>query len=199
MKPALLLISRDAELEARLRRALPPAAAAPDLTVLPALPESLLAFSPGCLLLLDSAAAPFRSIPRSQQTPVPAVLWLGVLPLLAKSLPPAEELAGPVVDFLDRSLPVSKLAFILQQHLEAVSRCPRDLPAPPSDPAAVQAAINNALTGILGNAELAAELAQSVPRRLPPPLAARLQCIVELASRMRRLISASVLPQQARP
>ncbi|TAN23510.1 MAG: hypothetical protein EPN33_05025 [Acidobacteria bacterium] len=199
MRTALLLFTRDANLELRVRRALPvmrgheialtAAGSWGGAAVRPPAPGWLLA-------LVDVRAAGQAGTPPpftqgGTNRPLP-LLWLGEAPLLTAGLPAPEDLPGPVIDFLDRNLPVSKLAFILQQHLTAAYLRFRHLPREiQSSPGEVHVALNNALTGILGNAELAAELARAPARRVPPPLTERLECIVELATRMRALMNAT--------
>jgi hypothetical protein len=183
----VLLLSQDAELAARVRQALPPElplalhcadryAAAPD-------PHGWL------LVLVDGRLELAGGAPGAAP-----VLWLGSGPLVAA--PAREALPGPMVDYVDRRQAGSKLAFILHQHLtRAYLRRRRQPPAgAPPAPEALQAQINNALTGLLGNAELAAELAAGAGRRVPPPLGQRLDRILELALAMRELLSAAAWP-----
>ncbi|MGH9475155.1 MAG: hypothetical protein ACRD1C_02360 [Terriglobales bacterium] len=189
MRHDLLLISRDTELAARLRRALPLPAARLELSVATA--DAIWPLRIWRLLLLDAREFPAVSVhPVQDGVPVP-VLWLGEPPLLPAGLPPVTSLPGPVVDFLDRSLPASALAFILQQHLAAAYlRARRTAAPPPPAPGQLRAALNNALTGLLGNAQLAADQSAEL-RRLPPVLVQRLHCIAELADSVRLLVAAS--------
>jgi hypothetical protein len=181
----VLLLSRDAELAARIRRALPgglPLELHCADTYTPALdPRGWLLILVDEQLELGGAAA--------GDAPV---LWLGTGPLLA--VPDRDALPGPIVDYMDRNQASSKLAFILHQHLTGAYLRRLRLPptsAPAPAPEQLRAQINNALTGILGNAELAAELAANAGRKLPEPLGQRLERILELALQMRELLMAA--------
>lgn len=205
MKQRIVLISPDSELAGRVARALP-AAAAVDLAIAAALPAAAPWLGAGgrenavCLLALCDvravAAAPEAAPPRWAVVPAPVpTLWLGEPPRLAAGVPAGERLPGPIVDYLDRGLPASKLAFILEQHLAAERlrrrRCPAPLAAAPAAPGELRAQINNDLTAILGNAELAAQWVRSGSRRLPPPVGLRLERILELATHLRQLMAGS--------
>lgn len=192
MTHQVLLVSRDPDLAQRVGRALPAAIpnelhCAPHYRE-PADPRGWL------LLLLDAHAASGAAAAAASPAGPPCgpILWLGDAPLVTQGAPgpqgPWPGLPGRVVDYLDRRLAPSKLAFILHQHLAAAYlHRMRSLPPPlAADGGALRSEINNALTGILGNAELA--LAAS--RRLPAPLGLRLQRISELAARMRDLVVA---------
>jgi hypothetical protein len=204
VKQRIVLISPDPELAGRVARALP-AAAAVDLAIAAALPEAAPLWGGGgregavCLLALCDvralAAAP-AAAPRLTVVPAPvSTLWLGEAPRLAAGLPAEVRLPGPIVDYLDRGLPASKLAFILEQHLAAERlrrrRCPAPVAMPPAAPGELRAQINNDLTAILGNAELAAQSLRAGSRRLPPPVCLRLERILELATHLRQLMAGS--------
>ena len=181
----VLLLSRDAELAERIRRALP--------VMLPLELHCADAYASApdgrgwLLLLVDGRMEPSAGAGAAEAP----VLWLGEGPL--RAAPEAAALPGRLVDYLDRSQPSSKLAFILHQHLAGAYL--RWLRTPPAGAALTpeerQAQINNALAGILGNAELAAELAATAGRRLPAPLGRRLERILELALQMRELLLAA--------
>lgn len=149
-------------------------------------------------ILLDAAAVaaePAAAIflAAKPQLPAPPVLWLGEPPQLTAAcrlLPGSYE---HVRDYLDRQWPVSKLAFILQQHLAvaylrrhhqpagaAADCCRRRLVEAPE----LQQQLNNGLTGILGNAELLLERGRS----LPPAWRQRLARITDLAVDMHQLV-----------
>ncbi len=183
----VLLVSRDAALAARIRQALPGALplelhCSEAYTAAPEGREWLLVLVDGGLERTEPAAA--GAAP---------VLWLGEGPL--RAAPERAALPGPMLDYLDRNQPSSKLAFILHQHLTGAYL--RRLRTPPAGalppPEELQARINNALAGILGNAELAAEAA-AAGRRLPAPLGLRLERILELALQMRSLLLAAAWP-----
>lgn len=152
------------------------------------------------------APAPPPSPPSPPPIP-PPWLWLGEGPLLTAAPDPRLPRPRPILDFLPRDLPASKLAFILHQHLTAAYlQRMRALSASPITAllAAVgreelQGQINNTLTGLLGNAQLASALALEAGRRLPPPLALRLERICELAGQMRDLLLAFPLAQSPSP
>lgn len=139
----------------------------------------------------QSAAAAFLT--GTPIAPAPLILWLGEQPQLTAAgrlLPGCYE---RVADYLDREWPVSKLAFILQHRLKAAYlrrnhqvSSPGGATHPGSQPdgSELQRQINNALTGIVGNAELLLDPA----RRLPPPLRQRLACISDLAGEIGNLI-----------
>lgn len=188
MRQSVLLISGDSGLAARIERALPPTA------VLDRRSDLAWVRAGGAqswlLALIDGRNVGAAAFPPGRDI---HVLWLGEPPLLAAGLPPADCLPGPVVDFLDRNLPASALAFILQQHLAAAYlRALRAAPRPALAAEPVRTDLNNALTGLLGNAQLAAA-GGATGRRLPPPLAQRLHCIEELAERVHRLLAAGAV------
>ncbi|HEY8054992.1 MAG TPA: hypothetical protein VIE13_03670 [Terriglobales bacterium] len=210
MKQRILLISTDGDLAARVARALP-AAAAVELVTAAALPAAARSEEDCLLALFDvRAAGAVEATPAALQVvavPVPT-LWLGEPPRLAAGVPAREMLPGPIVDYLDRGLPVSKLAFILDQHLTAERLRRRRLPGravtPPASSGELRAQINNDLTAILGNAELASTWLRSGARRMPPPVSLRLERILEVAVHLRQLIAASPWgpesgPQAQRP
>ncbi|MGH9466757.1 MAG: hypothetical protein ACRD1Y_05325 [Terriglobales bacterium] len=193
MKASLLLISPDEQLVRRVERALPLAPMAElRLVVAPGWPQAGIV-PPPVLVLWDVNATEPQPSAAPSEAGIP-VLWMGIMPLLAAGLPD-NGLPGPVVDFLDRELPSSKLAFVLQQHLAAayLRSLHRGRPGRQA-PEQFHADLNNALTGLIGNAELAAELARAPHRRLPPPLAERLDCIVDLAGRVRALLESAPWP-----
>lgn len=211
MKQRILLISTDGDLAARVARALP-AAAAVELVTAAALPAAARSEEDCLLALFDVRAAGTVEAPPAAALQVVAVpvptLWLGEPPRLAAGVPAREMLPGPIVDYLDRALPVSKLAFILDQHLTAERLRRRRLPGravtPPASSGELRAQINNDLTAILGNAELASAWLRSGARRMPPPVSLRLERILEVAVHLRQLIAASPWgpesgPQAQRP
>lgn len=184
MRQSVLLVSHDSALAARVERALPPSAVLHQNADLASLGAE--GPQPWLLALIDGRAAGAAAFHPGRDIPV---LWLGELPLLAAGLPPADCLPGPVVDFLDRNLPASALTFILQQHVTAAYlRALRASSRPALAVVPFHADLNNALTGLLGNAHLAAAPGAG-GRRLPPPLVERLHCIEELAERVQRLLA----------
>ncbi|HXR98169.1 MAG TPA: hypothetical protein VN709_10035 [Terriglobales bacterium] len=211
MPHAILLLTNDALLAEKVRRALPTNIPA-TLTIAPAVdtaPE--VAPARGWLLILcDSHALGRAAAAPPPSTSSSPVLWLGEAPTSSAiaAIPPAWR--ERIVDYLDRRLPASKLAFILQQHLSAAylrhlrrvgtavahggaaSIGPRALPYD-----VLQHQLNNTLTGIIGNAALASELAADAGRRLQAPLALRLQRINELSVRLRDLLAAQPAPVPA--
>lgn len=123
----------------------------------------------------------------------PPILWLGQSPQLTAAVRLLPGWYERVIDYLDRNWSVSKLTFSLQQHLQAAylrrnrQPAPAMAGAPPDlrhDSCELQQKINNALTGIVGNAELLLEPG----RRLPPPLHQRLTRITDLSGEMRDLV-----------
>lgn len=197
MTHPVLLVSTDVELGERVRRALP-AGIPLNLELAPVYRSS-----PGrsWLLVLVDAHAPqpmTRPAPGPDDAPV---LWLGERPRIASPEAGRWRAPGPILDCLDREQPASKLGFVLHQHLAAAYL--RRVRAPAAEGGAgaslsaaeLKAQINNALAGILGNAELAADLAHAAGRRLPPVLERRLRCILDLAMQMRELLtSAAAVP-----
>ncbi|MGH9483447.1 MAG: hypothetical protein ACRD1F_00200, partial [Terriglobales bacterium] len=116
MRGAVLLITRDAALAQRVRRALPAVGGHEvELTAVSAWAEiadtgateplwllamlDVLACKHGDALAGSRARHAFRSLP---------LLWLGESPRLAAGLPQPDQLPGPIIDFLDRTLPDSK-------------------------------------------------------------------------------------------
>lgn len=193
MMHAVLLLSRDDRLAARVGRALAPAVPA-ELHCSPELAAA--GERDWLLILLDARVLPAESGEPQGSWPGGAVpvLWLGDRPVSGEIW---ERLAGAqpgpqpnIVDYLRRDDPASKLAYVLHQHLAAAylrhQRAPRLVAAASADPAVLQRQLNNALTGILGNAALALDGG----RRLPTPLSRRLQRIVELAGQMRETMAA---------
>lgn len=139
----------------------------------------------------QSAAAVFLTV--KPLPSAPPILWLGESPQLTAAgrlLPGCYE---RVIDYLDRQAPVSKLSFVLQQHLQAAylrrnrmaeSGAVGARPDTNRNSSDLQRQINNTLAGILGNAELLLEPG----RRLPPPLRQRLARISNLAGEMSELV-----------
>jgi len=203
MTHAVVLVSRDAELAARVRRALPATLpielhCATCLERAPGAPAWLLILLDGDLLVEPAwqrRELPGGGPPSGLRLEWPGegtpVLWLGARPGIAGLCERQPEVLKHIVDYLDRSEAPSKLAFVLHQHLAAAylrrMRAPRPLrgaaPVPP--PEQLQRQLNNALTGILGNAALALDAG----RRLPAPLGKRLQRIAELAADMREALA----------
>ncbi|HVA65055.1 MAG TPA: hypothetical protein VNF74_15120 [Terriglobales bacterium] len=194
----VLLVSRDAALAARIRRALP---ARIPLELLCESRYRPAADLRGWLLVLLDARAGATALaaataPASE--PGPPLLWLGEGPVLTAAATERRLGPRPIVDFLQRELPPSKLAFILHQHLTAAYlQRMRGLPASPltallaaAGREELEGQINNTLTGLLGNAQLASRLALDAGRRLPAPLALRLVRICDLAAQMRDLLLA---------
>lgn len=189
MMHAVLLLSRDERLGEKVGRALAPAVPA-ELHCSPELAAA--GERDWLLILLDARVLPEEAW--SWPGGAVPVLWLGDRPVSGEI---CDRLAGAgpgtppnVVDYLRRDEKASKLAYVLHQHLAAAylrrQRAPRLAPAPSADPAVLQRQLNNALTGILGNAALALDGG----RRLPAPLSRRLQRIVELAGQMRETMAA---------
>lgn len=190
----VVLVSRDEELAARVRRALP-ATIAIELHCAESLeppPEG----AGWLLVLLDGETMAPGMLPYWPRWPTP-VLWLGARPGitdLCERLPGAQE---RIVDYLDRREALSKLAFILHQHLAAAylrrMRGPRLVEAAPQpSPEELHRRLNNALTGILGNAALALD-----GGRLPASLGKRLQRIADLAAEMREALARIPAPASA--
>lgn len=139
----------------------------------------------------QSAAAVFLTV--KPLLSAPPILWLGESPQLTAACRLLPGCYERVIDYLDRQWPVSKLAFILQQHLQAAYLRRNRMAATDAagaradthrDSTDLQRQINNTLTGIVGNAELLLEPG----RRLPPPLRQRLARISNLAAEMRELV-----------
>lgn len=182
----LLLISDDVQLAERVRRALP--------AHLPLELHLESRYAPACdprgwlLLLIDGRqGAAAAALPTSEPAPL---LWFHSPSRAAPSpgrVPPFP--ATRVLDVVAGDTSGSKLCFILHQHLAAAYlRRLRQAPAPTDATVAeLQARLKNALTGILGNAELAAEAGRAGGKRMLPALAGRLQRIAELAAQMREL------------
>lgn len=181
----LLLISDDRLLAERVRHALP--------AHLPLELHLQSRYTPAddphgwLLLLMDGRRAPEADLPPAELTPL---LWFAA-PRGAtagrQSGPPLP--AARVLDVVAGDTSGSKLTFILHQHLAAAYlRRLRQGPAPTAATVAeLQAQLKNALTGILGNAELAAEAGHAGGKRLPPALAGRLERIAVLAAQVREL------------
>lgn len=207
---SMLLVSEDAGLAERVRRALP----GPVPAVLELAPHYRPSADPrGWLLILldclavapDTATAALVASPpgAGPEVFVPPVLWFGEFPRLTSACDALPGGCRGIADFLDRNLASSKLAFILQQHLAAAylqrqrgpaaafarlaalrpAACAPELPA---DYETLRCQLNNTLTGILGNAELVLEAG----RRLPPSVQQRLARISDLAGQMRELMQA---------
>jgi|GEM_PF-3636765 len=193
MTHPVLLVSTDVDLGERVRRAMP-AGIPLSLEMAP-----VYRASPGrsWLLVLVDAHAPQPMTPPAAGAEDAPVLWLGELPRIAAPEDGRRRAPGAILDYLDRAQPASKLGFILHQHLAAAYLRRVRTPATeggggaPIPAAELQAQMNNALAGILGNAELAADLAHAAGRRLPPVLERRLRCIVDLAMQMRELLTMS--------
>ena len=195
----VVLVSRDAELAARVRRALPATIpielhCAASLERAPGAPPWLLILVDGDLL-----AAPAPGWRLEWAGAGAPVLWLGARAGIADLCERQPEVRKRIIDYLDRGEALPKLAFILHQHLAAAylrrMRTPRlalaAAPVPP--PEQLQRQLNNALTGILGNAALAMDAG----RRLPAPLGKRLQRIAELAADMREALAQMPAPPAA--
>ncbi|HEY7855313.1 MAG TPA: hypothetical protein VIC32_02635 [Terriglobales bacterium] len=214
MPHAILLLTNDAALADKVRRALPPNI--PALLTVAASCAAAAAPPRGWLLVLcdglcPAAVAPggAEALPGAGSAPL---LWLGEAPSSAAIASIAPAWRERIVDYLDRRLPASKLAFILHQHLSAAYlRHARTLAAASAawSQAMGEAAIasrsrrhdarqyqlNNTLTGIMGNAALASELAADAGRRLAAPLTLRLQRINELTVQLRDLLVAPPEPE----
>ncbi|MGH9392698.1 MAG: hypothetical protein ACRD1E_00885 [Terriglobales bacterium] len=199
MNHSVLLVSTDVALAERVRRALPLGMPLDLHTA--AVYRAAPAAGRNWLLALVDAHAPLPMSPPAASGEAVPVLWLGELPRVAAPDDGRRRAPGPILDYLDRAQSSSKLSFVLHQHLAAAYLRRVRHPAPhaeavpiPTEPAELQAQINNALAGILGNAELAAELARSAGRRMPPLLLRRLQSIVDLAMQMRELLLPPPVP-----
>lgn len=210
MSHPVLLISADVRLQERVRRALPATlplelhcAASLEAAAKEAAGDAGPGTSGWLLILLDARV--FAPGTLAEELVLPGegapVLWLSERPGMGEleaSLPVGR---GQVIDYLHREVAPSKLAFVLQQHLATAYlrrlRQPQLVAAAAGDAEALQRQLNNALTGILGNAALAIEAG----RRLPAPLGRRLQRIAELASQMRAAMNAQAmrLPAPAPP
>ena len=190
MTHQLLLISEDAALASRLRQALPAGLAV-------ALGQSA-GYQPcpdrrGWLLVLVDA----RALPAHLERESAPVIWIGGPPRLTETGGWEPGLASRIADYVSRHEAPSKWALILHQHVAAayLHRMRAALPETAGEAAdELQRQLNNALTGILGNAGLA----MAANRRLPLPLYRRLQRIAELASQMRDALGA-LRPGEALP
>lgn len=213
MPHAILLLTNDAALADKVRRALP--ANIPASLTVAARGAAAAAPPRGWLLVLCDGLCPAVVAPGGPDAPPSGsapLLWLGDAPSSAAIASIAPAWRERIVDYLDRRLPASKLAFILHQHLSAAYlRHARTLAAASAASAqsmgeaaprsrrhdARQYQLNNTLTGIMGNAALASELAADAGRRLAAPLAQRLQRINELTVQLRDLLVAPLEPEPA--
>jgi len=146
----------------------------------------------GWLMVLVDSHTPPQAFADLRLAPAPR-LWLGQAPNLA--VMPHGWTPADWLDLLDRAWPTSKLAFVLHQHLgDAYLRWVRGrglVRSPHASADELQRAINNALTGLLGNAALAVDGAA----RMPPPVQRRLRSIVELSAELRDLLAEAAPPE----
>jgi len=210
MNHQILLVSRDQQLATRVRRALTGAIAS-DLHCDPRYRPC--ADRRGWLLILvDAAAGADSGLADSDRVepsarrgggtggsaaefgaavPVP-VIWMAEPPLLTSTGNASTPEDSIIVDYINRAEAPSKLAFILHQHLASaylrrmrfLSPAAMTFTAAERENGELQRQLNNALTGILGNAELAMDTG----RRLPANLSQRLVRICELAEQMRDVL-----------
>ena len=141
--------------------------------------------------LAASPAASAGAMVEAAAAPVP-VIWMAEPPLLTSTGNASTPEDSIIVDYINRAEAPSKLAFILHQHLASaylrrmrfLSPAAMTFTAAERENGELQRQLNNALTGILGNAELAMDTG----RRLPANLSQRLVRICELAEQMRDVL-----------
>lgn len=183
----LFLLTADPQQEARIRAAANRLAAECDLTAGPLLPRD-----GDCeLLLVDDRL--WSLLPPGEPGTQARII------LLATAAAPQPGAYQPgVVDLIPSSASMGQILLVLRQHLGILQllrlrgrlerepgREPAARPGPSAPAAGPAADINNPLTGILGNADLA--LASR--SRIPPDVRQRLECVRVLAAEIRQRLS----------